>query len=103
MIVPKAVRAIERRGLATWKMTWIAIPYKTVVGERAFAECSELKSFEAPGLKVLETATFERCGSLKGVEVPSLVSIGADAFAGCKSLENFRSPPAVVFIGKQQL
>lgn len=71
------------------------------IGERAFSECEELESFDAPsGLRTIADGAFQNCQSLAIFELPSgLESIGRGAFAGCISLANLTIPASVREVG----
>jgi hypothetical protein len=80
-------------------------PTVTTIGQGAFADCTRLTSFEAPGLVTLEAEVFRGCSSLKTVKLPdSLAAIGDHAFQDCTSLteidlpENLRRLPDGLFL-----
>ena len=83
----------------------IVAPTVTTIGKSAFANCTRLTSFEAPGLVTLEAEVFSGCTALKTVKLPdSLAAIGENAFQGCTALteidlpENLRRLPDGLFL-----
>lgn len=74
----------------------------TRIGERAFANCGELKSVTIPStVTCIENNAFCRCNSLSRIDIPETVkSIGDEAFSDCKSLESIVIPNSVTVIGE---
>ena len=73
----------------------VAVPAGvTVIGDRAFYQCSEITSLTIPvGIKSIGRNAFERCYGLTGIDIPgSVEKIGDSAFWGCNRLER-------VFVG----
>ena len=66
----------------------------TAIGDRAFFECSSLRSIALPdALTSIGTRAFYRCSSLKALALPdSVTDIGAGAFSGCRDLETVVLP-----------
>lgn len=58
-----------------------------VVGDKSFAGCRKLVSFEGSPTKIGREA-FNGCGNLKSINFRNMVTIGASAFSECKSLES---------------
>lgn len=60
----------------------------TVIGEYAFAGCTELTAITLPsGLTAVEAGAFLGCTALLGISIPTTVSsIGHEAFSGCTAL-----------------
>lgn len=52
-----------------------------VIGENAFAQCSNLKRIEASGVKKVEFAAFQSCSVLKETVLPEVVSLGRVSFS----------------------
>ena len=73
------------------------------IGERAFAECTSLKSVSLPGsLKTIGNNAFEGCTSLTEVTIPDrLDSLGEEAFKNCSSLEKLTVGKSVKTINKK--
>ena len=71
------------------------------VYERAFENCSNLKSVRLPeGVTELREGTFLGCSSLTDFIIPSgITAIGDRAFSGCCSLANLTIPEKVTTIG----
>jgi hypothetical protein len=60
----------------------------TVIGNRAFVNCTTLKSVIIPdGIIKIDSLAFYGCNSLTGIKIPdSVISIGENAFRYCKVL-----------------
>ena len=71
------------------KNTSFTIPDSvTIIGERAFCNCTSLTSIEIPdSVTSIGSYAFYNCISLTSIVIPdSVTSIGSSAFAGCTSL-----------------
>ena len=73
----------------------------TSIGDRAFYECSSLKSVTIPNsVTSIGDWAFSSCKSLKSVTIPnSVTNIGFEAFCGCSSLTSVTIPNSVTDIG----
>ena len=73
----------------------------TTIGERAFAMCTNLTSVElSDGITSIAESTFYRCGSLASVVIPeSVTTIGEDAFSTCDILASIEIGNGVTSIG----
>ena len=71
------------------------------IAQRAFYECSALKSIALPGsVTSIGDNAFYDCSSLTSVEIPdSVTSIGDNAFEDCSSLTSLIIPGSVKTIG----
>ena len=74
----------------------------TMIGEHAFANCSNLTSIILPeGLSRIHQRTFYACSALASISLPeSITAIDDYAFAGCSSLTSIALPGALVTISK---
>jgi len=74
------------------------------IGERAFAECSNLKSIIIPkSVKIINKDAFVMCTSLESVtfeEESKLDTIGESAFGGCRNLKSIIIPKSVKIIDR---
>ena len=66
----------------------------TVIGEWAFADCFDLKSFNIPSsVKVIEKGAFYQCTGLSSIHLDNNVrEIGASAFSGCNRVKTVIIP-----------
>ncbi len=83
-------------------LTSVTVPDSvTVIGERAFGECSSLARVDlGNGMKEIGAAAFIRCGSLESITLPESVdSIGARAFENCSSLVSAKLSAGLRSIG----
>ena len=73
----------------------------TRIGERAFANCCDLKSVTIPGtVTFIENQAFLHCKELSHIDIPQTVtSIGDRAFFGCSSLLSLNVHKNVSYIG----
>ena len=73
----------------------------TIVGNRAFKDCSRLKSIVIPdNVTIIGEYAFEWCSGLTNIIIPDSVrSIGDDAFFWCSRLTNIEIPDSVTSIG----
>ena len=81
----------------------VAIPDDvTVIGYRAFKECTALKSVVIPsGVTAIEDSAFECCKYLESVSIPdSVTKVGDYAFNKCRSLKKLSIPESVTSIGR---
>ncbi|MBR2466818.1 MAG: leucine-rich repeat domain-containing protein [Clostridia bacterium] len=78
----------------------IIITDGTVIGERAFVDCENIKSITLPdSLTLIGAHAFSNCKKLTRVVVPdSVTQIGACAFANCDSIESIVLP----FVGSSK-
>ena len=72
----------------------------TAIGEKAFQDCTSLKSVTIPsGVQTIGNRAFASCTSLESVDIPdSVTSIGEKAFAYCTSLASVTIPNGVQII-----
>ena len=73
----------------------------TEIGQKAFAECSNLTAITIPeGVTSIGDSAFSSCFGLKSVTLPdSVTHIGAWAFLHCNSLKTLTIPAGVTSIG----
>ena len=73
----------------------------TGIAEKAFYECSEIKSVTFPdSITKIPYSSFYKCENLTSVTIPdSVTDIGAYAFFSCSSLEKVIIPDSVTDIG----
>ena len=73
----------------------------TTIGERAFVECSTLKSVTIPdSVTSLGQYAFKYCTSLMSITLPnSISSIGMETFYNCTALKSITIPDSVTHIG----
>ncbi len=73
----------------------------TSIGKYAFEYCSSLESIKIPAsVTSIEESTFNGCSKLWNVEIPaSITHIGNSAFQGCSSLRSIEIPENVTKIG----
>ena len=71
-----------------------------VIGEGAFASCTQLESITIPsGATIIEKIAFYRCLSLKEITIPNTVTkLELGSFSGCSSLVSACIPNSVVTI-----
>lgn len=75
--------------------TYINDTVVSVIGNRAFENCAELKSikFSFWSVKTIEGGAFYNCTGLTSVVIPdSVQSMGIETFAGCSNLESLTIP-----------
>lgn len=71
----------------------------TCIGNKAFKNCSGLKSIEIPE-SAKHNRTFYYCSHLTNIKIPeSVTNIGNSAFYGCSHLTNIEIPTSVTNIG----
>ena len=81
--------------------TSVTIPNSmTVIGDRAFASCTNLTSLAIPNsVTVIGGDVFDSCHSLTNVILPNgITTISFSLFAGCDNLNSFTIPPGVTNI-----
>lgn len=96
------VVSIRNGALFGCDMSDVTIPNSvTIIGERAFANCTYLPSVTIPNsVKRIENSTFEGCGTLTSVAIPtSVTEIGNRAFSQC-GLTSITLPNSVITIGE---
>ena len=73
----------------------------TVIGLRAFEDCSILTSVTIPdSVTTIESAAFKNCGSLTSITIPDGVTkIGWSVFYDCSKLKSITIPDGVTEIG----
>lgn len=72
----------------------------TSIGVEAFANCTELRSAEFPGLIEIGFAAFRGCVMLRGVDLPdSVTELPDNVFNGCSSLQWATLPNFLIRIG----
>jgi hypothetical protein len=57
-----------------------------VISNKAFANCTSLKTIEAPYFKTLKEEVFKKCTSLSSISLPRITTVGEKAFIDCTSL-----------------
>ncbi len=75
--------------------TYINDTVVSVIGNRAFENCTELKNITLTDgyIKTIEGGAFYNCMGLTSVVIPdSVQSMGIETFAGCSNLENLTIP-----------
>ena len=74
----------------------------TCIGNKAFKNCSGLKSIEIPeSVTHIGNSAFKFCSSLESIKIPaSVTSIEESTFNGCSKLWNVEIPESVTIIGK---
>ena len=80
----------------------VTIPNTVIkIGEKAFSECSSLKSITIPNsVTGIGDSAFYNCTSLTSIKIPNSVTwIGNAAFKQCKSLTFIDIPNSVTWIG----
>ncbi len=71
----------------------------TTLGDLAFYNCAQLKSFSAPGITKIGRVAFGGCTSLVDLSLSeSLISIGSRAFFRCRSLTVLELPKSLTAI-----
>lgn len=72
----------------------------TVIGDKAFASCTDLISIVIPkSVKTIGASAFNGCSNLTSITIPnSVTTIGVLAFMGCSSLESFTIPNYITTI-----
>ena len=73
----------------------------TLIGDRAFSDCSELTSIDIPNsVTSIGVAAFYGCSGLTSIEIPnSVTSIGNYAFDGCSDLTSITIGSSITSIG----
>ena len=86
---------------AQTKLEEIILPETiTEIGPRAFADCENLKSIQAPGVTVIGLEAFQNCNSLKNASFSdSLAVIDDRAFHSCGRLQFLSAPETLTKIG----
>ena len=74
----------------------------SVIGSKAFADCSTMKTFTVPAtVSKIEDHAFYNCSDLETVNFSEgLTNIGDEAFRYCDSLKDIKLPDSVETIGK---
>ena len=72
------------------------------IGEAAFRNCSNLKSFDIPStITTIEASTFENCTKLEEIFIwGDVTDIGDSAFKNCESLQEVNIPSKCTSIGE---
>ena len=75
----------------------------TVIGEKAFAGCRNLKNISIPSsVTTIEVRAFWDCSSLTGIDIPSSVTDIKDmAFFNCSGMKNITIPSSVTAISER--
>lgn len=72
----------------------------TVIGERAFYDCSQITEIILPNtLKEIGASAFGYCTSLNKIEIPSCTRVLDYAFSGCTALKEITLPDGIVSLG----
>ena len=74
----------------------------TAIGERAFADCTSLKSVTIPkSVKSIGDSAFSGCTNLSTITIPkTITSIGSFAFSGTKWLKNQQKKDSLVIVNQ---
>ena len=68
----------------------------TYLGNRAFQNCSNLKTVTLPtSLTILGTHVFKACSALESLDLSNIVSFGKEAFVNCSGLTQLTMPTAL--------
>ena len=97
-----AKQAFMSSSLKGTTITSVVLPGTvTIIGEKAFNSCTELKSVNIPeGVTELGTNMFNKCEALETIVLPStLETLGNNAFKGCKELTEISLPENLTSIG----
>lgn len=87
------------------KITKVTIPASVqIIGKKAFAECTKLKSVvfvSESELQEINEEAFSACTSLKNIKLPEgLKKIGGSAFYKCTNINELVIPTSVTTIGR---
>ena len=63
-----------------------SFPNLTVIGNNAFAGCTNITAADLPHVTTVGNGAFSGCTNLSAVKLPNAVSIAKDAFEGCPKL-----------------
>lgn len=101
---PSFIQSVERGAFAESGLTSVFIPTTlTYLGQRAFADCSDLQSVEfEEGHKMLSLSNylFQNCTELSSVVLPQAVrTVGEYVFSGCAALASISFPGSVRTLG----
>ena len=80
----------------------VVFPDSIITIEReAFRRCSNMESLEvSKSVRTIEDGAFSECANLTSIEIPdSVTTIGACAFMGCYNVACLEIPDSVTFIG----
>jgi hypothetical protein len=82
--LPNCVESIESDAFCGCAVLTVTLPNGLLkIGDRAFADCSELVTIRFPSsLKIIGSEAFRGCKKLNLFSVPYGISVGKDAFAG---------------------
>ena len=99
------VTGLDFKALNATNLTAITIPESvTILGERAFTDCSKLTSITFDGTPAIETIgdyAFAGCKALTAFDMPSTVTVlGSSAFSNNKELTAITIPEGVTTIGE---
>lgn len=101
--IPKNVTEIADEAFSMTEISAAFLPKSvTLIGERAFALCTELQTVElSAGLKEIGTNAFDGCHMLKNAVIPeSCKTIGAWAFCNCSGLRTVQIPSHIDSIAR---
>lgn len=69
-----------------------SFPNLTVIGNNAFAGCTNITAADLPHVTTVGNGAFSGCTNLSAVNLPNAVSIAKDAFEGCPKLTTPEPP-----------
>ncbi|MBQ1924564.1 MAG: leucine-rich repeat protein [Proteobacteria bacterium] len=69
-----------------------SFPNLTVIGNNAFAGCTNITAADLPHVTTVGNGAFSGCKNLSAVNLPNAVSIAKDAFEGCPKLTTPEPP-----------
>ncbi|MDE6868398.1 MAG: leucine-rich repeat domain-containing protein [Clostridia bacterium] len=105
--LPLGLTSIGDNSLSGTQITSFNAYGAEIIGEYAFSDCKQLKSFTVPeSLTLLSRSAFSGCSSLENVTFEgedNLKEIGEKAFYRCERIESIEIPDSVEFIGAQLL
>ena len=98
IVLPDYITEIPEGAFYNSRIQSIVVPDSvTIIGEKAFADCQNLKSVKLPkSIKKIEHATFFLCESLEEVVIPEgIETIDSQAFMDCGSLKQLNLPSSL--------
>lgn len=91
------VVSIKEGALSNKKITSVKVDGAILIGERAFANCTDLKTVDLGKSTTVCSQAFYNCTSLESISSEHLLTLGDRAFEDCKALES------ITFNGNQTL
>lgn len=98
LVTPRFLREISSVSFANVKgLESVIIESAELIGDQAFAQCSDLKSIKLPGNLIdIGDYAFLNCTELADIALPdSLETLSDGAFYGCTSLRDIRIPSSL--------